>query len=278
MTPLLLAASGAVVVGGVLCVTARDVRLIVSGLVLALIAGPLLVDPLPTAGPMAAGLVAALLAGDLAWLALRDRPAAATGARPGARIGWVPEMLLAVTAFVVGLSLGHDPGAPFSGLGAGDLARGAALALLVLALPQVLVGASSGRIGAGVLLLVAAALLGRGALGGSPSPLESLVAALLEVAAAGSVAVVLGLAPGHRPEGHRIAPPAVDPPSRPNAGVAPAPFTRDRRSARDTRPSAGSDRAPDPLPDRTSYRRAGRAADPLAERSAGRKPNRAAER
>ena len=204
MTPLLLAASGAVVVGGVLCVTARDVRLTVAGLVLALIAGPLLVDPVPTNGPLAADVVAGLVAGDLAWLALRDRLGVVGPGRPAARVGWVAQLVLAITAVVIGLALGHDPAAPFANPGAADVARAAALALLVLALPQVLAGASSRRIGIGSLLLVVAALIARGALAGSPTPLESIVGAFVEVAAAGSMAVVLGLGPGPRVDSQRI--------------------------------------------------------------------------
>jgi len=220
MTPLLLAASGAVVVGGVLCVTARDVRLTVAGLVLALIGGPLLVDPLPASGPLAVGIVAGLVAGDLAWLAIRDRPDVAGRGRPASRIGWLAALLLAITAVVIGLALGHDPAAPFANPGAADVARATALALLVLALPPVLAGASSRRLGLGSLLLVVAALIARSALAGSPTPLESIVGAFVEVAAAGSMAAVLGLGPGPRVDSSRAdpgrsAPPGVSSPLRP---------------------------------------------------------------
>ncbi len=70
MSPWLVGLAVAAVVGGIAAVSAREPRTAVVGLALVAIATPLIVDPFPQPLPLAARLVAAILAGYLLWAAL----------------------------------------------------------------------------------------------------------------------------------------------------------------------------------------------------------------
>ncbi len=161
VNPLLALVAVAVVGGGVVAVSARDARIALLGLVVALIASPLLADPAPGLLPLAARLVAAILAAELLWITLR---ATSTRTR-GSSLGWPVEVLVAVAAFLAGLGM--------SGIGvetAGPReAQAAGLALAVLALNPVLFARDTFRLGVGVVLLVVSAIVLRVALAGTPA-------------------------------------------------------------------------------------------------------------
>ena len=182
MNPLLALVAVAVVGGGVVAVSARDARIALLGLVVALIASPLLADPAPGLLPLAARLVAAILAAELLWVTLR---ATSTRTR-GSSLGWPVEVLVAAAAFLAGLGM--------SGIGvetAGPReAQAAGLALAVLALNPVLFARDTFRIGVGVVLLVVSAIVLRVALAGTPGPLEQVITGGLVVGLGGALAVL----------------------------------------------------------------------------------------
>jgi hypothetical protein len=159
---VLLVAVALVAIGGALvAVTARDARLALGGLVIALAATPFLADPLPELAPLAARIVAALLGGYLLFIVLRET----TVLTRGSLIGLPAEAFAAAAAFIIGVGT--------SGLGSTALgpaeAQGAGFALAIL---------------------VTGAELVRAGLAGTPSALEQLMAAGLTVGLLGSVAVL----------------------------------------------------------------------------------------
>jgi hypothetical protein len=205
MTPVLVLVSGLLVVGGVAAVAAATPRLSVLGLLLALTGAAYVVEPMP--GPLSLGvrLAGTTLGTYLVWIALRRAP----GPLPAASAGWMGSLAIAVAAFVAGFLAagtlgaalaGGAPGGPGTGgvasaLIAGSLvpraALGAALALVALAVPQVVLARDTLRLGVGLLLLLAATGLVFNALYGLPDPVEDLSLALLTaVAGAGTAALV----------------------------------------------------------------------------------------
>ncbi len=191
MSVPVVAAALVVVLGGIVCVVGRDARTIVAGLFAVLAAAPLIADPLPDLVPLAARVAAAGIVAELAWIALRDRPAVG----PGSRTGWLAESIFVAAAVAVALGL-HDPA---TALGAPDLARAAGFGVLVVAVPG-LFGGAPARTGVAVVLLVTAALLLQVALTMEPTPFAHLLASLVEVAAAGGMLVVLQLSAPRQPE------------------------------------------------------------------------------
>ena len=107
MNPALAGVAIVVIVGAVVAGSARNARTAILGLVVALVAAPLLADPPAAPLGLAARLVAAVLAGYLLWVATRG-PAARTG---GTLVGWPTEAFLAIAAAVVGY-VSHGLGAP----------------------------------------------------------------------------------------------------------------------------------------------------------------------
>lgn len=172
----------AVLAGAVVAVAAREGRPATLGLVLALIGAPLVVSPLPAALPLAARLVAAVLAGYLLWIAMRKAPG--HGRTHGSRLGWPVEALVASAAAVVGFGLG---GAGIAGV---PEATAVGLALAVLAVPP-LVRGDALQVGVGAALLVTAVEVLRVGLAGPPSPLEQLVASGLLAAIGGAAAMLV---------------------------------------------------------------------------------------
>ena len=182
MTPWLAALAVAVVAAGVVAVSAREARAAVVGLTICGVTAPLLADPPPAPLPLAARLVAAILAGYLLWISVRERPLTR-----GSRVGWPVEALLAAAAAVAGLGA-----AGFAGPAGGPPeAEGAAFALGALAVGPILRGADVFRLAIGLLLAVLGAGVGQVALAGTPAPLDQLVIAGLTIvlaAAAGTIA------------------------------------------------------------------------------------------
>lgn len=182
MNPLLTVVALAVVGGGVVAVSSHDARSALLGLVLALVAAPLLADPPPHLLPLAIRIVAAVLAGELVWITIR---ATSTSTR-GSSLGWPVELLVAAAAFVVGWGIadfGSDGNGPREAMAAG-------VALAAISLNPMLLGRDTFRIGTGIVLLVLAATVLRVALSGTPGPLEQIVTGGLTVGLGAALAVL----------------------------------------------------------------------------------------
>jgi hypothetical protein len=182
VNPALAGVVLAVALGGVIAVSARNARSSVLGLVVALLGGAFVADPLPDSLGLGARLVGVVLGGYLMWIAGRG-PDARTG---GSRLGWPAEVLVAGAGAVVGYG-SHGLGAPAPGPA---LAQAAGFALAALSVAPLVNGRDLMRIGVGIHLLLGGAVLVRTALGGTPEPLEQLVTAGLFAAMGATVAVV----------------------------------------------------------------------------------------
>ena len=206
MNPILAIVALAVVGGAVVVVAARDTRTVLLALVVALVASPLLADPLSAPLGLAARLVGAILATYLLWVVARDRGEATRLPSPteGSRIGWPAEILVAAAAAVVGFAA-HGLGAPAGGPA---LASAAGFAVAALALTPVVTGRDVVRVGTGLLLLIDAALLVRAALGGTPGDVEQLVTATMLIVLAGSLAALAAAARADGSGGYTFADPA----------------------------------------------------------------------
>jgi hypothetical protein len=179
-----LAAITAVVVGGaVVAVTFRDARAALLGMLVVLLGASFIADPLPGPLPIAARIVAAILACRLIAVAIRGEDVLTTGSR----LGWPVEILLAVAALLVGLGT-HGLGAPPTGPVA---AQAAGVAVGALAVGPIVSGRDVLRLGIGAMLLLVGALLVRVGLAGTPSELEQLVTSGLIVGLGGAVGVMV---------------------------------------------------------------------------------------
>lgn len=182
MTPALTGVAIAVVLGGVIAVSARTPRTAVLGLLIVLVGSGFVADPLPDSLGLAARIVGAVLAGELLWVAIRG----AELRTEGSRLGWPAELLVAAAGAAVGLG-SFGLGAP----AAGPIeAQAAGFALGALAIAPLTNGRDILRIGVGLNLLIAGALLVGVALVGTPAPDRSLVIAGLVAVLGGSVAAM----------------------------------------------------------------------------------------
>lgn len=188
MNELLTILAMAVVGGAVVVVASRDTRTVLLALAVTLVATPLVADPLASPLGLAARLVGAILAIYLLWVVARDRGDGTMIASPtgGSRIGWPAEALLAAGAAIVGYAA-HGLGAPADGPA---VASAAGFAIAALAVTPVVNGHDVIRVGAGLLLLIDAALLVRAALGGTPGDVEQLVTSAMLIVLAGALAAL----------------------------------------------------------------------------------------
>lgn len=205
MTPVLVILAILVVAGAVAAVAAATPRLAVLGLLLAAVGAAYIADPLPGPLGLAARLAGTTLGIYLVWISLRGGPAA----MPGATTGWVGSAAIATAAFAAGwlavgtLGAALDGGTP-EGPGGGGLAQallagsivpqaaiGAALALVALAVPQVVLARDTLRLGIGLLLLLSAAGLVANALSVRLDSVTELGGALLTAFAGAGVAAVI---------------------------------------------------------------------------------------
>ena len=182
MNPALAGVALAVALGALAAGSARNARTAILGLVVTLVAAPVLADPLPGSLGLAARLVAAILAGYLLWVATRG-PRLRTG---GSLVGWPTDAFLAAAAAVVGYG-SHGLGAPAAGPA---LASAAGFALAALALVPIATGRDVLRVGIGLGLLISGALLVRTGLGGTPGELEELLTAGLVATLGGAIAIL----------------------------------------------------------------------------------------
>jgi hypothetical protein len=208
MTVVLGAVLVAIWFGAIVAVSARDQWTAAIGLAVALVAAPLLADPLPSPVLLGALIVAGLLAAALVRTSAPARPEA-VGA------GWPAEALLATAGAFAGLGIAFGLqlaaievigfGA-FSGTGGGgpevqllsaqSLAAAGAGSLLAVALAPALTARAGPRHAAALVLLVESVLLFRTAIAGAAVELEVVAwaALMVAVAAVGSVLTRLAMA------------------------------------------------------------------------------------
>lgn len=230
MNPILVGVAFAVTAGAIVAISAREARTALMGLAVTMVAAPFLSDPLPALSTLAMRVVGAALAAYLLRSAVLsmadgvDRRRKQPGHR-GSRIGWPTETLLAIAAWVVGLSVFADlqalnPAGPgtlgadlLGSLSPGALASGAGLAGIVLAIVPALSSRDGLRTAIGLVVLVQSILLFRAGVAGAPSDLEQLAGVALIVSAAitGSMLTGLGVARDRATHGDsRSEPPPVD--------------------------------------------------------------------
>ncbi|HSL96962.1 MAG TPA: hypothetical protein VK831_00195 [Candidatus Deferrimicrobiaceae bacterium] len=208
MTAALGAVLVAIWLGAVIAVSARDQWTAAIGLAIALVAAPLLADPLPSPALLGSLIIAGLLAAALVRTSAPARPEA-VGA------GWPAEALLATAGAFAGLGIAFGLGlATIEAVGLGGpgpggagaevqllspegLAAAGAGCLLAVALAPALTARAGPRHAAALVLLVEAVLLFRTAVAGAAVELEVVAwaALMVAVAAVGSVLTRLELAP-----------------------------------------------------------------------------------
>jgi hypothetical protein len=205
VTPLLVALAGLVAIGAIVAVSAREPRFAVLGLIIALVAGGYVADPLPSYAALGARLAGAALAGYLIWVALRRAPAQTAGWH----VGWPGATALAVIAFAAGwlasgtlaaalaATTGEGPSAAgvatalVSGSPVARAAMAASFALVALSAAPVLVARDVLRLGIGLLLLLAAAGLVRNALGAGSDGSTDLAVGVVEALGGAAVAALV---------------------------------------------------------------------------------------
>jgi len=179
---LALAGIAAIAVGGaVVAVAARDPRATALGILVVLLAAPLIASPWPGPLPILARVAAALLATRLLVIGVRGDLLSG-----GSAIGWPAEALIAAAAAIAGYA-SHGLGA--AGLGPAE-AQAAGFALGALAAAPIIAGRDVLRLGIGAMLLIQAAMLVRQALDRPAGDGEQLVVALLTIGLGGAVAVI----------------------------------------------------------------------------------------
>lgn len=154
----------AAVCGGVAAVSSRDSRVVVAGLLLAMLATPIVSSPEPAALDLAFRFLGAMLAAYLIWAAAR----AQSTASEGSGIGVMAEVAVAGAAFCVGWFV--VPVKPLAGPGA---AQAAGVALIALAIVP-LTGRNILRVGAGATLLTLGIYMLLEAWVGAMSPLGQI--------------------------------------------------------------------------------------------------------
>ena len=188
MNPVLVATAVTVVAGAIVAVSSRDARAAILGLGLTLIGAPLLADPIPDPLPLAARVVAAILALELLWITVR----ATTSVSRGSLVGWPVEGIAAAAAFVVGAGVagGLPVGGPavgVAGAGSTPVIVGTAVSLVALAVTPLVHGRDVLRLGLGATLLLVGGTVLSAALAGPPGALGQLVIAGLTVALGAAV-------------------------------------------------------------------------------------------
>ena len=191
MNPALAALAVGVVAGGVVAVSARDARISIVGLAVALVFAPMLADPFPNGQVLAARVVAAVLAVYLLWIVARD----GFDVRH-ARLRSPVEVLIALAAGLAGFSSGALTPPPLTEVATVGVpvARGAAFAIAALAVIPILEGRDSLRLGTGLLLAVLAAALLQQGMGQTPAPITQLAFAAVMVGVAATSAGLGALA------------------------------------------------------------------------------------
>jgi hypothetical protein len=214
VTVLLLAAALIAGTGAIAALAPLDSRLGIVGLAAALIAAALVADPFPEPAVLAVRLTGALLA--VVTLRAAAASVTATGSAEArgwsghaidSQLGWPSEILLGIAGAVAGLALalaigrvagvGGEVGqaatiVPADLLGAESLALAVAGLIVAIGMGPLLADAALLRRAIAAVLVTEAAILVRGALVPTGSPLDDvLMAGLLVVVAVAGAAVVL---------------------------------------------------------------------------------------
>ncbi len=197
MNPALAAAAFALVIGAVMAVSAREGRVAVLGLVIALVATPLVADPLPSVPALAIRLTAAILAAYLVRSALHGGPTVTLGSH----LGWPVHVVQAATAAVIGYGIATAGTFAVAPSGPPDgalptvvpLGLAAAAAVLVLAFEPIALARDGLRLGIGLLLALSAVSVAASAVLGQADALAQIVvAASTATIAAGTAVVCIG--------------------------------------------------------------------------------------
>lgn len=194
-----------VLAGAVTALSTRDARLAVLGLLVALLAGPFVADPLPDMRGIAARLAGAVLVAYPLLIAIRGSSEPTT---TGSRGGWPADALLALTAAVAAgaaaagwdvagrLGAGDGPGAGI-GLAAGSEltvlflpAIAAGTGVLTLAASAIAFGRDPLRLTVGLCLAILGLTIVQAGLGGPPSAFTDLCVAVLLATTAGGGAML----------------------------------------------------------------------------------------
>ena len=185
MTWLLVATGAAVAFGAAVAVGAGGARTAGLGALVALVFSPFVADPLPPAPVLGFRIVAGGGGGGLLAVAARR-----AGPASGSPIGLPATVAAAIAAFVAGLgatAVGLPSFGPQAAVAAG-------LACVAVAVAPVALARDAFRLGAGLLVLLNAALLLRAGLVGTPPALDALVAGAALVAIAVAVMELAGSA------------------------------------------------------------------------------------
>lgn len=178
--PAVVAALGAVL-GGLVAVSARDGRILVAGLVLAMVAAPIAATPEPTTLAIAFRIVGASLAGYLLWVSSRSREVYSEGSG----IGLPAEMAIAAAAFAVGWLV-----APVKPLVGPLAAQAAGISLVALAMGP-LAGRDVLRVGTALAVLALGITLLLQAWVPPASALEAIVLTAVVVGIVGATSLLI---------------------------------------------------------------------------------------
>ena len=193
MIQLAVVAAVAAVAGGVIAIAARDGRIVALGLVLAMVATPLVSAPEPPALAVAFRTLGAVLAGYLLWVAAR----AESIYGEGSGIGPVAEIAAAVAAFCVGWQNAAVAAfcvgwlvVPVKPMAGPVAAQAAGVSLVVLAIAP-LTGRNVLRVGAGFAILTLGLSLLLEAWVAPASALEEIVVMALLIGMVGATSLLI---------------------------------------------------------------------------------------
>ncbi|HEX7591048.1 MAG TPA: hypothetical protein VF375_03785 [Candidatus Limnocylindrales bacterium] len=241
--PALLAALAAVC-GGLLAISGRDSRIVVGGLLVAMVAAPLAASPEPSALTIAFRVIGALLAVYILWMAARTQSIASDGSG----IGIASEALIAGAAFAVGWFV-----APVKPLAGPVAAQAAGFSLAALAVVP-LAGRNVMRAGAAAAILVLSLSLLFMAWIGTMPALGQMVFMILLVGILGATNL-LSSAEAPAPEAEGVPLEATDPTAQAAEPTPPAdtagPSTEDEPAA-DEADNAGTTTEPEAAPDKAA--------------------------
>lgn len=180
MTDLAVLAALVAVCGGLLAISGRDSRIVVGGLLIAMIAAPLAASPEPSALAIAFRMIGALFAAYLLHMAIGTESITSDGSG----IGIAAEAVIAAAAFAVGWFV--SPVTPLAGPVA---AQAAGISLAALAVVP-LTGRNVMRLGAAAAILALSFSLLLVAWVGPMSAMEQLVLMVLLVGMIGAAGLL----------------------------------------------------------------------------------------
>ena len=178
--PYVVAAAVAVM-GGIVAISARDARVVVVGLLLAMCAAQLAASPEPMVLAVVFRILGSLLAAYLLWAAARGRSIDAEGSG----MGFLAECTVAAAAFSAGWFV-----APVKPLAGPLVAQAAGIALIAISIVP-LTGRDVLRVGAGATILVLGGSMLLAAWVGQPSSLWYISLTALLVGLVGATSLLI---------------------------------------------------------------------------------------